>query len=143
MAETISKPTIKPTRVLIVDDFPGFRQCVRDLLGEYPAFEVVGEAEDGVMAMQMAESLRPDVVLMDVHISRIDGVTATRQIKALLPLTSIIGLSAIPTPHAEKGMLEAGAGAFVQKERVYDQLLSALDKTMRGQREAQDPEEFG
>lgn len=80
----------------------------------------------------MAESLRPDVVLMDVHVSRIDGVTATRQIKTLLPLTSIIGLSTIPTPHAEKGMVEAGAGVFVQKERVLDQLLSVLDKTMRG-----------
>ncbi len=139
MAETTTVPTIRPTRVLIVDDFPGFRQCVRDLLEEHSEFEVVGEAEDGVMAMQMVESLRPDVVLMDVHLSRIDGVTATRQIKALLPGTSIIGLSAIPTPHAEKGMLEAGAGAFVQKERVSDQLLSALDKTRRQQREAQGP----
>ena len=91
-----------PTRVLLVDDFPAFRDSVRSLLEESPRYEVVGVAEDGLTATQLAETLRPDVVLMDVNISRLDGVTATRQIKAVLPETSVIGISATPSPYARE-----------------------------------------
>lgn len=99
------------------------------LLNEYPPFKVVGEAEDGIMAMQMAEFLRPDVVLRDVHISRIDGVTATRRINALLPRTAIIRLSAILSPQAEKGMFRGRDLIFVQKERVWKPPSAATRRT--------------
>ena len=119
------------TRILLVDDFQAFRDSVRSLLEESPGYTVVGEAEDGLTAMQLAETLRPDVVLMDVNISRLDGVTATRQIKALLPETSIIGISAAPTPYAREEMLKAGARGFVQKEQIPDELLAAIEQTIR------------
>jgi len=119
------------TRVLLVDDFRAFRDSVRSLIEESPGYEVVGEAEDGLTATQLAETLRPDVVLMDVNISRLDGVTATRQIKALLPETSIIGISAAPTPYAREEMLKAGARGFVQKEQIPDELLAAIEQAIR------------
>ena len=129
MAAKNNLQTNEATRVLVVDDFRAFRDSVRSLLEESPGYEVVGEAEDGLTATQLAETLRPDVVLMDVNISRLDGVTATRQIKALLPETSIIGISA--APYAREEMLKAGARGFVQKEHIPDELLAAIEQAIR------------
>ena len=131
MAAKMTPQTNESTRVLLVDDFRAFRDSVRSLLEENPRYEVVGEAEDGLTVTQLAETLRPDVVLMDVNISRLDGVTATRQIKALLPETSIIGISAVPTPYAREEMLKAGARGFVQKEHISDELLASIEQAIR------------
>jgi len=119
------------TRVLLVDDFAAFRDGVRSFLAESPGYEVVGEAEDGLTATQLAETLRPDVVLMDMNIPRLDGVSATRQIKTLLPETSVIGISAIPGSYAREEMLKAGANGFVEKEHISDQLLAAIQQAIR------------
>ena len=124
------QPVERPTRVLIVDDFSAFREGARSLLEESPGIEVVGEADDGLTATQMAETLRPDIVLMDVHISRVDGVTATRLIKALLPRTAIIGLSAIPTPDVVAAMRQAGARGLIPKGQIYSQLLPAIHEAI-------------
>ncbi len=132
MTAELSQPRARPTRVLIVDDFPAFRAGARSLLEENPGIEVVGEAEDGLSATQLAETLHPDVVLMDVYISPVDGVAATRQIKALLPRTEIIGLSAIPTPNVVAAMRQAGARGFVPKGQIYEQLLPAIEEAIGG-----------
>ena len=79
--------------ILLVDDMPLVRQGLRSLLEQHPHLMVVGEASDGLAAVELAHTLRPDVIVMDVHISRLDGVEATRRIKAILPHTIVIGLS--------------------------------------------------
>ena len=83
-------------------------------------------------ATQLAKVLHPDVVLMDVYISPVDGVTVTRQIKALLPRTEIIGLSAIPTPNVVAAMRQAGARGFIPKGQIYEQLLPAIQEAIGG-----------
>lgn len=130
MSPEVPRQTDRPTRILIVDDFSAFREGARSLLEESPGIEVVGEAEDGLAATQLAEALRPDIVLMDVHISRVDGVTATRLIKALLPRTAIIGLSAIPTPDVAAAMRQAGASGLIPKGQIYSQLLPAIQEAI-------------
>ena len=107
-----------PLRVLIVDDFAPVRRTVRSLLEEYAALEIIGEAADGIDAVELASALRPDVIVMDVHMPRLDGVEATRLIKATLPDASVIGFS-VQQNHGEDGaMRDAGSSAFVPKDRA-------------------------
>jgi DNA-binding NarL/FixJ family response regulator len=107
-------------RVLIVDDFAPVRSTVRSLLAEYRAFEIIGEAADGAAAVQLASALRPDVIVMDVHMPRLDGVEATRRIKAELPDASVIGFSIQYGQNEDGAMRDAGSSAFVSKERAED-----------------------
>lgn len=112
--------------LLLVDDNIGIRQAFRDILEEYEPFKVVGEAADGVTAFHLALSLRPDVVLMDVGLSRMNGVDATRRIKDLLPNTIIIGLSVHSVGQIERAMLSAGASAFFSKDTSPDEVVATI-----------------
>src|SRR5574338_944546 len=95
--------------LLLVDDNDMIRQTLRGILEEYEDVEIIGDAADGVTAFHLALTLRPDVVLMDVGLSRLNGVDATRRIKDLLPHTIIIGLSVHSVGQIEHAMLVAGA----------------------------------
>ena len=111
---------VNPLRVLIADDFAPVRRTVRSLLEECRALEVIGEAADGIAAVQLASVLRPDVIVMDVHMPRLDGVEATRRIKAALPDASVIGFSAQQGSGEDAAMRAAGSSAFVPKDRAED-----------------------
>ena len=84
-------------RVLVVDDHELMRQSLRRLIKTYRNMEVVGEADDGLEAIEAVTVLRPDVVLMDIDMPRMNGIDATKRIKATFPSTAIIGLSVRPT----------------------------------------------
>ena len=79
--------------ILVVDDNLQLRETLRTILNKRLGFRVIGEAADGIAASQLAQTLRPKVVLMDVGMARMDGVEATRRIRALLPDTLVIGMS--------------------------------------------------
>src|SRR5688572_2869993 len=85
--------TPQTVRVLVVDDHRLLRQELRNILRFYREFTVVGEAVDGVQACELAQELQPDVILMDVHMPHMNGIEATRRIKAMLPQVIVIGLS--------------------------------------------------
>jgi LuxR family maltose regulon positive regulatory protein len=110
-----------------VDDHPKDRTLIRVLLEEHEEFEIVGEAADGEEAVALAASRRPDIILMDMFLPRVDGVEATRRIIRALPATAIIGISSQYSPQAYNAMITAGAAAFVRKEDV----VSAIYKTIR------------
>jgi CheY-like chemotaxis protein len=116
-------------RVLLADDHAMVRQGLRSVLEGYHDLQVVGEAQDGMEAVELARVLQPDVVVMDVNMPRLDGIQATSRVKHLHPATVVIGLSVNGARQVEEAMHEAGASAFLTKESVADQLYQAIQKT--------------
>ena len=119
-------------RILIVDDHEIFRRGLRSLLESRPEFEILGEAGDGLQAIEKAVELRPDLIVMDVSMPQLDGLQATRQIRKKLPQTKILILSQHDTSHMLAAALEAGANGYVTKSQVSRCLLSALDAVSNG-----------
>lgn len=125
-------------RVLIVDDHEVLRRGVRSLLLSRADVEICGEAFDGREAIEKAQELRPDVVVMDVSMPRMNGLEATRSIAQILPQTKIIMLSQHDVPEMMKQAFSMGAHAYVVKSAISDQLLTALDAVQRGDTVSQD-----
>lgn len=121
-------------RILLVDDHAMVRQGLRSVLESYPDLEVVGEAGDGGAAISIAAALKPDVVVMDINMPKIDGIEATRHIIGEHPDVVVIGLSVQNERHIEDAMLKAGAAVFVTKERAAGQLYEAIVSTVRTRR---------
>jgi CheY-like chemotaxis protein len=102
-------------KILIVDDHVPMREAFRRLLLAQPEFQVVGEAANGLEAIDQARALRPDAVLMDVSMPEMDGVEATRHIRAELPFVHILGLSMYPRTEEHHPIEQAGAECFFTK----------------------------
>ncbi len=113
-------------RVLLADDHPVVRQGLAALLGTAPDFEVVGEASDGREAVDQTRALLPDVVLMDITMPRLDGIAATRAIKATCPGVCVIGLSVFDRNVQAQPMLEAGAVGYVSKTETAAVLFAVI-----------------
>jgi len=120
-------------KILLADDHQLMRQGLRSMLDEQENLHVIGEADDGRTAVRLAKQLRPDLVIMDVTMPDLNGIDATRQIRAADPNVRIIALSM----HAERQfvmqMLAAGASGYLPKDCPVDELLSAIDAVARGE----------
>ena len=125
-------PSTSGVRVMLVDDHPITRRGLREVLEDAGAFEVVGEAADGLEAVARAEEVRPDVIVMDVMIPRKDGVEACRDILDKLPDTKVLMLTASTEDDAVIEAIAAGASGFVQKYSGSDELLDALRQVAEG-----------
>jgi PAS domain S-box-containing protein len=114
-------------RILMVDDHAGVRRVFHELL-QQPEFDIVGEAVDGLEAIAEAHRLRPDVVLMDVSMPRMDGIEATRRIRADLPFIQVLGLSTYAKTEDLHPIERAGAAGFFRKavdtQRLIDHLMA-------------------
>lgn len=113
-------------RVLIADDHQMFRQMLIRTLRFDERIQMIGEASDGVQAVQMAKKLRPDVVLMDITMPGLTGIEATRAIRQESPDVRVIGLSMHNDPAVRDEMLKAGASGYVSKDAVLEELLRVL-----------------
>ncbi len=113
-------------RVLLADDHEILRQGLAVVLHEEPDIELVGEASDGQMAVEMARQLRPDVVVMDISMPRLNGIEATRQLSSEMPEIKIIGLSMHEERDMAVAMREAGAAAYLTKDAPSDLLVDAI-----------------
>jgi len=100
---------------VICDDQPGFRAVMSVVLGLEPEFDVVGEAEDGRRAVEIAGQLRPDVLLLDLAMPEMDGIEALPHIRAASPETQVVVLTGFGSPTVRQRALDAGASAFIEK----------------------------
>lgn len=120
-------------RVLLVDDHDVVRTGLRMYFSLDPELEVVGEARNGQEAVEQALALTPDVVVMDLLMPVLDGIAATRQIKAALPDTEVIALTSALEEHKVHGAVQAGASGYLLKDAGSEMLLAAIHAAARGE----------
>ena len=115
-------------RVLIVDDQLLYAEAISVLLGQQDGLEVVGIAGDGREAIKQALALRPDVVLMDIEMPRLDGIAATRRIRRRLPATRVLVMTALSGDEHVERALGAGADACIRKFSRSGDLVTAIEQ---------------
>jgi len=120
-------------KVLLVDDHALVRRGFRRMLEDEPSFQVVGEASDGLEAVQCAEKLEPDVIVMDCALPQINGIEASRRILANRPETAILMLSMHSEDTLIRQAMEAGAKGYVLKNAMDLDLVSAIKKVAKGE----------
>jgi DNA-binding NarL/FixJ family response regulator len=120
-------------RVLLCDDQALVRSGFRMILDQRPGIEVVGEAEDGLQAIALAERRHPDVILMDVRMPRLDGVEATRRLTAAGTAARIVILTTFDLDEYVYDAIRAGASAFLLKDAKPAQLVEAIEIVARGE----------
>jgi len=122
-----------PARVLIADDHSLVREGMRAMLAREPGLEVVGEAENGRQALEMCRELRPDLVLMDVRMPKLDGMAATQAIKEEYPSISVLIVTTHESPEYLMDAIRAGAAGYVLKDSTKQELLDAVRRVLDGE----------
>jgi DNA-binding NarL/FixJ family response regulator len=117
---------VRRARLLIVDDHDLIRESTQLMLEGEPDLEVVGEAANGHHALELCRQLRPDLVLMDVRMPEMDGLTATREIKKEMPTISVLLVSAYESEDYRREAASAGATDYILKDAERYQLLEAV-----------------
>ena len=124
---------MNPLRIVIVDDHPLFRHGVRTLFSTTPDLEVVGEAANGEEAIRLAQSLSPDVMLMDIRMPGASGVEVTRRITAVVPGIRILMLTMFEDDASVFTAMRSGAKGYVLKDADKDELLRAIRAVGNGE----------
>ncbi len=123
----------KKISILLAEDHVVVRESIRQFLERESNLKVVGEANDGEEAVRMARQLHPDVIIMDISMPKLNGVEATRQIKAFQPSAVILVLTAYDYEQYIFPLLEAGAAGYLLKDISSRELISAIEAVSRGE----------
>lgn len=122
-----------PLRIFIADDHPIVRRGLRDLLETEDGIQVVGEASNGLQAVRRAAELKPDLVLMDLVMPELDGIEATRRIKADNPDIQVLVLTSFATDDKVFPAIKAGALGYLIKDTGAEELLEAIHRSRSGE----------
>jgi NarL family two-component system response regulator LiaR len=120
------------TRILLVDDHPLVRRALRDILEREPDLEVIGEAGDGVQAIEMTGQHRPDIIIMDISMPLMNGVEATKQIKASNPASAVLILTVHTDVETIFSILQAGASGYLVKSVFGPEVIHTIRAVMDG-----------
>jgi DNA-binding NarL/FixJ family response regulator len=123
---------MKKISLLLVDDHPVVRQGLRAFLNQEKDIEVVGEAENGREAVQMATKTLPDIVLMDLMMPLLNGWEGTRQVLKSVPSTKVLVLSSYSDDHHVKQLMDVGASGYLIKQTAADDLVRAIREVQKG-----------
>lgn len=124
--------TVEPIRLLIADDHPVVREGIVGMFSDEGRFRIVGQADNGAEAVEMASRLKPDVILMDLRMPQMDGLSAARQILADKPDAHIIVLTSHDRDQDVQAALKAGVIGYLLKDSPRDVLYEAVEAAMRG-----------
>lgn len=113
-------------RILIVEDQVMMREGLRALIGQEVDMEIVGEADNGTAAIELAREFKSDVIIMDVAMTGMNGIEATRQIKTEMPDSKIVALSAYDNREYVMGMVKAGVSGYLLKDCAFEELVRAI-----------------
>ncbi len=119
--------------ILLAEDHVIVREGTRELLQHQPDMDVVGEASDGEEAVTLAKQLKPDVIVMDIAMPKLNGIEATKQIKKFRPATAVLILTAYDTDQYIMALLEAGAAGYLLKNVRGNQLIDAIRAVYAGE----------
>ena len=123
-----------PIRVLIVDDYEPWRRYFATTLRKELGLQVIGEASDGLEAVQQAQELQPDLILLDIGLPTLNGIEAARRIREVSPASKILFLSENRSAGLAEEALSTGAGGYVVKSDAAGELLPAVDTVLKGKR---------
>lgn len=123
----------KPITILLAEDHVIVRESIRQSLERKPDFKVVGEASDGEEAVKMALELKPDIIVMDISMPRLNGIEATKQIKEKMPSVAILVLTAYDYEQYIFPLLAAGAAGYLLKDVNSRELVNAIETVLKGE----------
>jgi DNA-binding NarL/FixJ family response regulator len=121
-------------RVLVVDDYEPWRSYFATMLRERLGLQVIGEASDGLEAVQRAQELQPDLILLDIGLPTLNGIEAARRIQAVSPASKILFVSENRSADIAQEALSTGAGGYVLKSDAAGELLPAIKAVLEGKR---------
>ena len=121
-----------PIRVLVVEDFAPFRRFLCSTLANMPALQVICEVADGQEAVQKAQELTPDLILLDIGLPTLNGIAAARQIRKLAPASKIIFVTQESSAEVVQEALRTGALGYVVKTTANGNLLAAVEAVLEG-----------
>lgn len=123
-----------PIRVLVVDDYEPWRRYFSTLLPKQPGLQVIAAVSDGLEAIRRAEELQPDLILLDIGLTTLNGIEAARGIRKVAPASKILFVSENRSPEVAEEALSTGAGGYVVKSDAGSELLPAIRAVLEGKR---------